>query len=98
MKGDTYKSVLTLAFAVLWIADAALTAEFVQEQGLQMEANPIVAWVITTYGITAFIWVKMVILAAWVLLQKHAHIAIHVVLVVIMLPVVYMGWIVATSV
>lgn len=98
MNKAAIKDVLTLAFAVLWIADAAFTAEFVQEQGLHMEANPIVAWVIATYSITTFIWIKVVLLAAWFLLQKHIHTTVHVVLIAILLPVVYMGFAVATSV
>lgn len=92
------KGLLTLAFATLWIADTAFTTEFVQEQGLQMEANPIMAWVIAMYGISTFTVVKLVILAVWVMLQKKAHIALHVGLVVIMLPVVYAGFIVASSI
>lgn len=98
MSNLSTKPALTLAFGSLWIADMALTAEFVQEQGIQMEANPIVAWVIVTYGITAFIWVKLVILAVWLLLHKRVHVGIHAALVVIMLPVVYMGFVIATSI
>lgn len=90
------KVVLTLAFGTLWLLDTAFTAEFVQEQGLQMEANPLVAWVIATYGIPAFVAWKLAVLVVWFLLYKKTHIAIHVGLIMIMLPVVYLGFLAAT--
>lgn len=93
---STPKYVLTLAFGTLWMLDTLFTAEFVREQGLQMEANPIVAWVIATYGINTFIVWKLVVLAVWFLLFNKVSIWVHIVLTALMLPVVYMGFLAAT--
>lgn len=89
------KELLTLAFSGLWIADAIATAAFVNKHGLEMEANPIVRWVMEQWSVGGLFMMKFVVLAFWIAVANRAHWGIHAALNVIMAIVVCMGIIVA---
>jgi hypothetical protein len=91
------KELLTLTFSMLWVADAITTAAFVNKHGLEMEANPIVRWVMEQWSVGGLFMFKFVVLAFWISVAQKAHWGIHVALNVIMAVVVYMGIIVARS-
>lgn len=91
------KPKLIKAFTSLWLADTAATALFVYKYGVEMEANPIMAWVLENTGYTGFILWKLITLAFWLLLSKRINIIIHWSLCIIMVPVVIAGVQVALS-
>jgi hypothetical protein len=92
---NEFKALLTLAFGCLWIADACVTGVFVKKHGLEMEANPIMRWVLEQWGFGGMMMVKFVVLSFWIALHQRAHWGIHVALNVLMATVVCMGIIVA---
>lgn len=80
-----------LAFSVLWAADTVATMEFVSTLGLEAEANPLIRKVIAAYGFGGFAAVKAAALLFWLGVGKHAHLLLHVALIAIMVPVVFVG-------
>lgn len=92
-----------LIWSWLWIADTLLTLTFVQHLGVEFEANPIMRWLIETAGPAGFMMVKLALMVMWVWIMalyhttqpKRALILIWTMLV-LMLPVVYMGWALAS--
>lgn len=91
------KELLTLAFSGLWIADAIVTAAFVNKHGLEMEANPVVRWVMEQWSVGGLFMFKFVVLAFWISVAQKAHWGIHAALNVIMAIVVCMGVVVASN-
>lgn len=91
------KTLLTLTFGCLWIADAIATAAFVNKHGLEMEANPVVRWVMEQWSVGGLFMFKFVVLAFWISVAQKAHWGIHAALNVIMAIVVCMGVVVASN-
>jgi hypothetical protein len=91
------KLLLTLTFGILHVADAVVTGAFVNKHGLDMEANPLMHYIIANYGFGGMFMFKFVTLALWVCVAQKAHWGIHAALNVIMFIVVCMGIIVARS-
>lgn len=89
------KTLLTLTFGCLHVADAIVTSVFVNKHGLEMEANPLMHYIIENYGFGGMFMFKFVTLALWISVAQKAHWGIHAALNVIMAIVVCMGIIVA---
>jgi hypothetical protein len=89
---------LNLVFTALWGADTALTIAFTNKLGLAAETNPLMHWVLATWGVGGFIGVKITTLVAWLALQRHLrHLWIHWIFVLMMIPTVIGGFIIATG-
>lgn len=89
------KTTLTASFAALWLADTALTIKFVMEQGVEMEAHPVMRYVLSEWGYPEFVAVKLAVLLFWLMLANRVHWGIHAALNVMMIVIVCMGTIVA---
>lgn len=89
------KLLLTLSFGILHMADAIVTGAFVNKHGLEMEANPLMYYIIANYGFGGMFIFKFATLALWIMVAQKAHWGIHAALNVIMLIVVCMGIVVA---
>lgn len=75
----------------LWLADTLATVLFVSVLGVEAEVNPVMHSLIANYGLTAFVFVKLLILAFWFVLSPHIKWWLNSILCVIMLPVVALG-------
>lgn len=91
------KALFLSTFLVLWAIDTAATCRFVSVLGPDMEANPLIKWLIVNFGLWAFVYVKYAIACFWWYLHDRVHVSIHVALNLIMIPVAALGMIVAVS-
>lgn len=89
------KTACAAAFSVLWMADTVCTSVFVAKYGVEMEANPVMRWLIATHGILSFIGVKLFLLAFILALKQHVKTWVYAALAVLLLPVSIAGAIVA---
>ena len=86
------RKVCNWLFSLLWLADTMFTIVFVGKLGYQMEANPMMRWVLMYLGYVAFVWVKFLTWAFWIYMQRHLRtLWAHAVLVVMMIPIVFRG-------
>lgn len=86
------KLFLFIVFAVLWTLDTIFTVIFVGKYGLSAEGNPLMRWVIAEWSPAGFAALKIGLLMFWACVCNKAHIVIHIFFVLIMLPVVWMGF------
>lgn len=94
---------LFILFSLLWIADTVFTLMFVHKYGLESEANPMIRHIMAYYGPVTFCVLKLITWGGWYLAQlnykhkrnKEVHWALNAALVLIMLPVVTAGGIMA---
>ena len=89
------KQKLTVAFAALWIGDIVTTIAFTAKHGLDMEANPLMRWVLTELGNGGFVVIKLVPLILWFALAGRMATWLHVSAVALMLPIVIVNSLVA---
>ncbi len=88
---------INLLVPTLWVSDTIATCVFVSVGGVELEANPIMHWLIAEHGLYAFILTKLIILALWLSLANKIHWVIHAALGVILFPIVCMGILLITS-
>lgn len=86
---------LVLLFTVLWVLDTVFTIIFTMLGGLELEANPLLQYVITYTGYQGFVFVKLIPLVLWLMFAYHARLWIHVMLNAIMVTPVLWGGIMA---
>jgi hypothetical protein len=89
------KERLFIFFSWLWIIDVVSTIQFVSVFGLESEANPVMQQVLLTFGPAGFVALKLGILLFWASLFKHASEWIGLFLFLVMIPVSFMGLVVA---
>jgi arginine exporter protein ArgO len=97
------KKNLFITFTLLWIIDALLTVSFITQFGVEMEANPLIRWIISHFGFAGLWIVKITTWYFWfktnqLYQKKHnkeASYLIDAFLVCIMLAVVVPGAVVA---
>ena len=90
-------------FVVLWFLDALFTTIFVGKYGVEMEANVLLYKMISSYGIWSMWVFKAAVLGFWVLVKRlykkdtgqEFPWYVDGAFVVIMLPVCYLGAVVA---
>lgn len=80
------KTFLLLAFAIMWIADTLFTTHFVLNHGVELEANPVMHYVIKEYGLLVFMFLKATVLGAWGGLFQYTKVWHH---VIVLLPTTY---------
>ena len=98
--------VFLLIFSWLWLLDTVFTTVFVSNLGLEAEANPIIRNVMAYWGFGGFWLLKALILSGWVLInglykdtyKKELDPIINICLVLLMIPVVLAGGIMAFGV
>lgn len=91
------KLLLAFLFLLLWGLDGALTIRFVSMYGLEAEANPFVRYVMSNWGEDGLLWVKSLTGTLWALLHQRAKVWVHVATIIVMVPVVALGFLVAFS-
>lgn len=89
------KLLLFMVFYALWMLDAVYTIKFVELYGLGMEANPIVRYIIEHFGYPGLLLFKVLTTLPWAILYQRAKVWVHVLMILIMLPVVVLGYLVA---
>lgn len=82
---------LMAAFCALKVMDVASTVYFVDNLGVDMEANPVMHWLISNWGLGWFVGVQAIVVAFWLSIGRLAKTWIHWALVLIHVPVVWMG-------
>lgn len=90
-------------FVVLWFLDALFTTIFINRHGVEMEANVLLFKMISSYGIWTMWAMKAAVLGFWVWVKRLYKVDrgrefpwyVDAVFVMIMLPVCYMGAVVA---
>lgn len=60
-------------FTLVWLMDFVLTVAFTIKLGVDMEANPVVKWVIMELGYLGFALFKLITWLAWKRLYEEAH-------------------------
>lgn len=90
--GADQPTMLNAVFAATWVADTVLTLMFTGMHGVAAEANPIMRWVLVELGVMGFVGIKAATLGLWLSVSQYAPRWISWALVVIMLPVVYLGF------
>jgi hypothetical protein len=90
-KKELLKQGLFGLFASLWLLDTASTIAFVAVGGVEMEANPVMRAVMIHAGMGGFAFVKAGILVPWGVLTKYIPVWVHLVMIAVLVPVVYMG-------
>lgn len=89
------KASLVLLFCVLWVLDTYCATQFAS---VHDEANPLMRAIMVQYGIEAFVAVKLVVLSLYLSVAAFIRTWLHFLLCAIMIPIVYMGVVVANLV
>ncbi len=89
------RPILAALFAALWVVDAAATVKFVSDYGSEAEANLLMRALIDSSGLTAFAFAKAAALGLWLSVHNHASPWLHVALLMVMVPVVTAGSVIA---
>lgn len=94
---------IRILFAVLWMLDTMFTSLFVWILGPEVEANPVMYKLFMNHGISAFIAIKMLILAIWFLFPENIRWVriVSVLLTIIMIYIigvsVHLFWLLYTN-
>lgn len=88
-------NIFLIILSVLWLLDTVFTLVFVHKHGFVMEANPLMRWALYNLGFFGFIVIKFYAFVPLFLLRQHIHNLIFVCLILILIPVVVMGALVA---
>ena len=89
------KNWLLALFVVLWITDTLLTMKFVKLHGVEMEANPVPRYMMQNFGLLGFGVFKVAMITPLLAIRKHVYNWLYAILILIMVPVVYAGVVVA---
>ena len=92
--------IFQILFVMAWLIDTVATTIFVSVGGVELEANPVMNWLIRTHGVDTFIYTKLIILIVWNLLQFSNKFKwqYNMILCAILIPVAIMGIIVAVNI
>ena len=82
---------IRLGVPTLWLVDTIATTLFVSAGGTELEANPLMRYVIERWGLLSFVILKLAILVYWQVLSDRIPTMMHVVLSLFLLPVACLG-------
>ena len=91
------KRPLTALVAFLWAVDTAATCAFVTKFGVESEANPLMAYVMTSLGMYGFVAVKASVIVFFLCVSKHMPAWLIACVAFLLLPVAVAGSIMAWS-
>lgn len=81
-RNNLTKFVLLMVFCILWSADTLFTVIFVGRYGVEMEANPLMKWVMVEFGVLSFTLLKLFIMYAWSWIYMYARVLYHWIIII----------------
>lgn len=69
---------IRLGVPTFWLVDTISTVLFVTAGGTELEANPLMRWLMEQWGIGAFVALKLAILTYWQVLSDRIPTVTHV--------------------
>lgn len=85
------KTFWAVLFVWLWVMDTFFTLTFIHSHGLQMEANPVVAWLVEHGGESYFVLAKAAAAFPAMLLYEHMSSKLYAFLCAAVTPAVILG-------
>lgn len=71
---------LLVLFIIFWLLDTVATCVFVSKLGVELEANPLMVYIITATSLSGFCTVKLLTAVPYTLIYKHVPVWISVII------------------